>query len=319
MLDRKHHPFYYHSDAAFFLARKSGGRVIGRLAALDNRKYNDYNRERTAFFYLFECVDDERASRALFSAAEEWARSRGLSRFFGPKGFSALDGMGLLVEGFQHRPAFGIPYNLEYYPHLVESSGFRPAGDVVSGHLTTDAHLPEKILAVADLVERKRGLRVLNFRTRGEMRRYIPRLKDLYNDEEVRAMADQILWFADPRLIKLILKNDEVIGFLFAYPDISAALQRTGGRIWPFGWIAFLREYRTTKWVNINGAGIDARYRGLGGTALLFREMGRSLDAGRFEHADLVQIGVENFKMQAELRNLGVDFYKRHRMYSKDL
>jgi hypothetical protein len=332
MLDRKRHPFYRHSDAAFFLARDAEGRVIGRIAALDNRAYNEHNHERTAFFYLFECVNSMETAVALFAIAMDWARARGLNRVFGPKGFTALDGMGLLIEGFEHRPALGIPYNFDYYPKLVEAAGFTPAGDVVSGHLTTDARLPDKILAVAGLVEKRRGLRVVNFHNRGEMRKFVPRLKDLYNrslegtsgntplsDEEARTMADQILWFADPRLIKLIMKDDEIVGFLFAYPDISAALQRTGGRLWPLGWIDILREFRRTKWVNINGAGIDARYRGLGGTALLFREMGRSLEGGRFEHADLVQIGVDNDKMQRELRDLGVDFYKRHRMYTREL
>lgn len=332
MLDRRKHPFYRHSDAAFFLARDDSGRAAGRIAVLDNRAYNDFNSERTAFFYLFECGDDPVMSRGLFEAAFAWARSRGLNRMFGPKGFNALDGMGLLVEGFDHRPALGIPYNSDYYPRLVEESGFQTAGDVVSGHLAGNARLPEKIIAVAALVEKRRGLRVQNFRSRGELRKFIPRLRDLYNralegtsgntplsDEEARTMADQILWFADPRLIKLIMKGDEIVGFLFAYPDISAALQRTGGRLWPFGWIIILREFRRTKWVNVNGAGIDARYRGLGGTALLFREMGRSLEEGRFEHADLVQIGVDNDKMQRELRDLGVDFYKRHRMYAREL
>jgi hypothetical protein len=332
MLDRKRHPFYRHSDAAFFLARDDSGHATGRIAVLDNRAYNEFNREKTAFFYLFECEENGETSRMLFEAAFTWARSRGLNRMFGPKGFTALDGMGLLVEGFEHRPALGIPYNFAYYPRQVEEAGFLPAGDVVSGHIGGDARLPEKILAVAGLVEKRRGLRVKNFRSRGELRQFVPHLKDLYNralggtsgntpisDEEARMMADQILWFADPRLIKVILKDEEIVGFLFAYPDISEALQRTGGRIWPFGWITILREFRRTKWVNINGAGIDARYRGLGGTALLFREMGRSLEEGRFEHADLVQIGVENDKMQRELRDLGVDFYKRHRMYTKDL
>jgi hypothetical protein len=332
MLDRRKHPFYRHSDAAFFLARDSSGRAVGRIAVLDHRPYNEYNRERTAFFYLWECADDGEASRGLFAAAFAWARSRGLDRIFGPKGFSTLDGMGLLVEGFEHRPALGIPYNLPYYQRLAEEAGFQPAGDVVSGHLGADARLPEKILAVAALVEKRRGLRVKNFSSRGELRRFVPHLKELYNrslggtsgnapidDEDARTMANQILWFADPRLIKLIRKDEEIVGFLFAYPDISEALQRTGGRLWPFGWVTILREFRRTRWVNINGAGIDARYRGLGGTALLFREMGRSLEAGRFRHADIVQIGVDNDKMQRELRDLGVDFYKRHRMYAKDL
>jgi hypothetical protein len=110
-----------------------------------------------------------------------------------------------------------------------------------------------------------------------------------------------------------------LVGFVFAYPDISAALQRTRGRLLPFGWADMLLELRRTKWVNLNGAGIIEKYRGLGGTAILFDEMAKSLRDGDFEHADVVQVGVENDRMQRELRDLGFDFYKMHRMYEKDI
>jgi hypothetical protein len=128
-----------------------------------------------------------------------------------------------------------------------------------------------------------------------------------------------MLWFADPRLIKIVMKNDEPVGFLFAYPDISAAVQRTQGHIWPLGWIDLLLELGRTKWININGAGIIEKYRGMGGTALLFSEMYKSVVEGGFEHADIVQVGADNDKMQRELHDLGIEFYKTHRMYRRAL
>jgi hypothetical protein len=138
-------------------------------------------------------------------------------------------------------------------------------------------------------------------------------------DEEARSIANQLLWFADPRLIKVIVKAGVPVGFLFAYPDISTAVQRIKGRIFPFGWVDLLLEMKRTKWVNINGAGILEDYRGLGGTAILFSEMHKSITEGRFKHAEIVQIGVENDKMHRELRELGIDFYKTHRMYQRNI
>jgi hypothetical protein len=108
ILDRRKHPFYRHSAAEFFLALKAD-RVVGRLAAIDHRPYNEWNHSRTAFFYLFEVENDREVSQSLFQAVFEWARARNLDTVYGPKGFSPLDGMGLLVKGFQHRPALGIP------------------------------------------------------------------------------------------------------------------------------------------------------------------------------------------------------------------
>ena len=329
VFDRKRYAFYRHSEAAFFLAM-DGERAAGRIAAIDNRLYNEFNKERTAFFYLFECEENRAASQSLFDAAFDWARSRGLDEVIGPKGFTALDGMGLLVKGFEHRPAFGIPYNLPYYPALVEAAGFEPRGDVVSGYLNTKMPFPEKIHQVAEIVQKRRGLRVARFKSRRDLLALLPRLQAMYNDSlggttgntpltdaDMQALVNQLYWFADPRLIKIVMKGEEPVGFSLAYPDISAAMQRTQGRLFPFGWIDMWLELRRTKWVNLNGAGIVEKYRGLGGTALLFSEMHKSVVEGGFEHADIVQIGVDNEKMQRELRDLGIDFYKTHRLYRR--
>lgn len=329
--DRRRNPYFRHSEAEFLLARRNG-RAVGRLAILDPRNFNRFNKTRHAFLALFECEDDAGASRELLEAAFEWARQRGLTEVHGPQGFSALDGLGLLVRGFEHRPAFGIPYHPPYYERLLRSAGFEPAGDILSGYLGEKVVFPERLMAVGERVMERRGLRVHRFRTRGELRRMAPYLGDLYNqslggtsgnvpltDEEIAAIARQMIAYADPRLIKILFKDDDPVGFLFAYPDISAAVQRTRGRMWPFGWVLWMRELRTTKWVNINGAGISEGYRGLGGTALLFTEMFKSIRDGGFRHADLVQIGSENFPMLRELRTFGVDFYKTHRKFRRPL
>jgi len=330
IFDKQHNPFYQHSDASFFLATSADGAAIGRLAILNNKHYNEYNHERTAFFYLFECMHNPHASGELFDAGLDWAHKSGLTKIIGPRGFSSLDGLGMLVSGFDHRPAFGIPYNLEYYPELVESAGFSPQSDIVSGYLSADVQFPEKVHKISELVQQRRGLSISRYRTRRDLRHLVLQLKDLYNgmiegtvdnvpltDDEAKSMANQIVWFANPRLIKVIMKSGTPVGFLFAYPDISAAVQRTQGRIFPFGWIDLLMEMRRTEWVNINGAGILEDYRGVGGTAVLFSEMYKSITEGRFKHAEIVQIGVENEKMQRELRDLGIDFYKTHRIYQR--
>ncbi len=331
-LDKQHNPFYKHSFASFFLATSADGAAIGRLAVLNNRHYNDFNHQQTAFFYYFECMHDPDAAHELFEAGFNWARKSGLLKIVGPRGFSSLDGLGMLVRGFEHRPAFGIPYNMPYYPELVESTGFISQGDIVSGYLSADFQFPKKIHRISELVQERRGLSIARYRTRQDLRQLVKQLKHLYNeilegntdnvpitDEEAKSIANQIIWFADPRLIKVIMKDETPVGFLFAYPDISAAVQRTKGRIFPFGWINLLWERHLTDWVNINGAGILEDYRGLGGTAILFSEMHKSIIEGKFKHAEIVQIGVENDNMQRELRELGINFYKTHRVYQRFL
>ncbi|KAF0106949.1 MAG: hypothetical protein FD146_2059 [Anaerolineaceae bacterium] len=331
-LDPKRYPFYRHSSAAFFLVRHNA-RTVGRLAVLDPCLYNEHNHEQTAFFHLFECENDPGAAAELFAAAFDWARTRGLNRILGPKGFTALDGLGLLVKGFERRPALGLPYNLPYYPALVEAQGFEKANDIVSGYLGANIQFPERIHELAERVRERRGLRIAHFHSRRELRAALKHLKALYNgalegtsggtpitDDEIKSLADQMLWFADPELIKIVMKDEHPVGFLLAYPDISAALQKTQGRIFPFGWLTILRELRTTDWININGAGMIEEYRGLGGTAILYSEMFKSVTGNpRYRHAEVVQIGLENDKMQREMENFGVDFYKMHRVYKTNL
>jgi hypothetical protein len=331
-LDLKRFPFYKHSQAVFFLAL-DGARPIGRLAVLDNRHYNEYNHESTAFFYLFECENDPAAAQGLFDAAFAWARSRGLTKILGPKGFTPLDGFGLLVKGFEHRPALGLPYNPAYYSALIESAGFQPHLESVSGYLGADIQFPPRIHELAERIATRRGLHIARYEKRSDLRALVPQLKELYNnalrgtsgntpltDDDMKALADQLLWFADPKLIKIVMKGEQPVGFLLAYPDISAALRKTRGKLFPFGWWTILRELRRTDWLNINGAGLVPEYRGSGGTAILYSEIFKSVvESGQFHHAEVVQIGIENENMQREMENFGVDFYKVHRTYQRNL
>ena len=328
----KRFPFYQHSEAAFLLAHQDGS-PVGRIVALNNRRYNQHNHKRAAHFYWFESRNDPRASGGLFAAAIEWARGQGLEEIAGPKGFTPLDGGGILIEVFEHRPAFGMPYNPPYYPDLIEAAGFEPAGETVSGYLSAEMQFPARIHELSERVQRRRGLTVARYRTRRDLRVMVPQLQKLYNDslggteenspltdEEARSLANQLLWFTDPRLVKVVMKGDQPVGFLLAYPDVSAALQKTRGKLFPVGWYTLWRELRRTDWVNINGAGLTEEYRGSGGTAVLFSEIQRSIiQTGQFRHADAVQIGFENSRMLREMENFGISFYKRHRTYRRDL
>ena len=331
-LNRNKHPFFKNSDAAFFMVFDDNEKPAGRIAVLNNKPYNALNRTQTAFFYFFEVIEDFAMAKALFESAFAWARKQGLTNIFGPKGFAALNGLGLLTRGFEHRPAFGIPYNHAYYPKFIERLGFKKEREVLSGYLHRDHPVPEKVRVISEKVQQRWGVKAKQFDTRNDLRRMVPYLKGLYNgslggtsgnvlltDADVDAMANQIIWFTDPRIIKILMKDDKAVGFLLAYPDISAALQKTRGRLFPFGWLRVLLELWTTKWVNVNGAGIIEEYRGLGGTAVLFDEIAKSFKQTHYEHADLVQIGLENTKMQLELSTFGIDFYKSHCMYSRDL
>lgn len=330
-LDRDKYPFYRHSTADFFVA-EDGDRTLGRIAAIDNRTYNEYHRSSTAFFYFFEVVEDLEVARALITAASEWALARELTEIIGPRGLLRGDGHGMLVEGFEHRPAMGIPYNYSYYPSFLEDLGFEKEIDFLSAHLTQDQTLPPRFHDIAEKVSRRRGLRVMSFTSKRELRRWVPEVQKINNEAfaegwghypidevEVNCVAERFLAVANPRLIKLVMKGDKVVGFVIGYPDISAGIQRAKGRLWPLGWLHILVEFKRTKWVNFNGVGLLPEHQGVGANAVLYTELQKSVLEFGFEHADLIQVADTNIESMGEVRAVGGNWYKRHRIYRRDL
>ena len=188
-----------------------GEEAVGRLAVLDNANHTRATGQRTAFFYHFESIPDRAVSRGLFDAAFDWARGRGLETVWGPQGFLAGDGKGLLVDGFEHRPAMGIAYNYPYYGELVEDAGFGKQVDLISCYVDRDISLPERYLQMAEKIRQRGGLRVVRFRSKAELRAVVDQVVAAYNQSfteiqgfvpitqgEENAIAARILAVADP-------------------------------------------------------------------------------------------------------------------------
>jgi hypothetical protein len=333
-LNRTKHPFYEHSDADFFIATKDG-RDVGRIAALENKRFNAYHKTTQAQFYLFECEDDQEVANTLFERVFEWARSRGLDRIVGPKGFGALDGYGIQVEGYEHRQMMTMMnYNYPYYVNLVENLGFSKEVDFVSCYMSKEAfHLPDRVYRIVERVKSHSNLGVQRFETKKDLRSWAKRIGKLYNDSfvnnweyypltdrEIQFLLENILTVANPKLIKIITHNDtEAIGFLFGFPDLSAALQRAKGKLLPFGLFDIMLEMKRTKWVSLNGAGVLPEYQGVGGNALLYVEMEKTLNEFNFDHADLTQVAETAVQMRHDLENVGGKAYKNHRVYQKHI
>jgi GNAT superfamily N-acetyltransferase len=333
-LNREKHSFFEHSQADFFLALRDG-EVVGRICAADNRPFNEYHKTKKAHFYAFDTVDDMEVARALFEAAFDWARGRGLDTMIGPKGLSPFDGYGIQIEGFEHRQMMTMMnYNYDYYPRLVEALGFEKEVDFVSCYLPAEAFkIPERVERIAQRVMERGDLWVKKFENKRELIKWAPRIGAAYNkafihnweyypfsEGDIQYAVDNIFLVADPRLIKVILHEEEIVGFLFAFPDVSAALQRARGRLLPFGLFDLLLEMRRTKTISGNGMGILPEYQGLGGNALLYYEMARTIfDFHQFEFVEMTQVAETTRQMRADLKNLNGVEYKNHRVYRKTI
>jgi len=331
VLNRFKHPFYQHSQGEFFIVEEKG-KVLGRLAVLDKQPYNTFHKKYTAFFYLFEAVEDTRVASLLFDQAKQWARQRGLTEIIGPFGFLQGDSIGILVDGFEHRPALGQSYNYPYYDKLLKEVGFRKRCDYLSGYLPGDYQLSDRFYTIAERVKEKRGFWIKSFKSKKELKQWIGDIQRVYNEAfvgnlsysplneiETKVVAQQMLAIANPQLIKLVMKQDQIIGFLFAFADITDGIRSCLGRIWPWGWLVLLRESRRTSWVNFNGTGILPGHRGVGANAVLYTEMAKTIRQFQFKHADIVQISEENIKSMGDMKAIGVKWYKTHRIYEISL
>lgn len=331
-LNRKKHPFFKYSDADFFLAVRDG-RVVGRICAGVNKLFNEYHKAKKAQFYFFDTIDDLEVARALFETVFDWARERGLDTVIGPKGLSPFDGYGIQIEGYEHRQMMTMMnYNYPYYQKLVEALGFEKEVDFVSCYLPSDAFkIPERVERIAQRVMERGKLTVKHFKSKKELVSWAQRIGETYNrtfiknweyypfsQGDIDYAVQNVFMVADHRLIKLIMHGEDIVGFLFAFPDVSAAIQRAKGRLFPFGIVDILLEMKRTKTVSGNGMGILPEFQGTGGNALLYYEMGKTiLDFKQFEFVEMTQVAETTKQMRADLKNLNGVEYKNHRVYRK--
>jgi GNAT superfamily N-acetyltransferase len=333
-LNRKKHPFFEFSEADFFLAVRDG-KTVGRICVGENQPYNKYHHAKKAQFYFFDCADDLEVARALFDAAIRWAKDRGLNILIGPKGLSPFDGYGIQIEGFEVRQMMTMMnYNYSYYQKLVESLGFEKEVDFVSCYLPADAFkIPERVEKIALWAMKRGNLWVKHFKSKKELVSWAQRIGETYNrtfinnweyypfsQGDIDYAVQNVFMVADHRLIKLIMHAQEIVGFLFAFPDVSAAIQRAKGRLFPFGIVDILLEMKRTKTVSGNGMGVLPEFQGTGGNALLYYEMGKTmLDFKQFEFVEMTQVAETTKQMRADLKNLNGVEYKNHRVFRKTI
>lgn len=330
----RRHPYFEHSQAEFFLARR-GARAVARVAALENTRYNAHQRMRGAHFYFFDAENDPEAATLLLEAVRSWARGRGLDTVLGPFGFGGTTGNGILVEGFERTAAMNMMnWNPPYYARLLEGAGFAKHFELYSARLDASSfRLPERVRSVADHVIARGRFSVMRFTRKAQLRRLASKLGEVYNvslasdpnhrdayplsEAELRRATADLMSVADPQLVKVLAYDGEPVGFVFGFPDVSRAIKRGDGRLGPLAILGLLRDLRRTTGLIINGAGILPKYQRLGGNALLYAALDETARARAFRDVELVQVADTTGLMLSDLRTLGATVCKVHRVYAR--
>jgi hypothetical protein len=329
----KNHPFFEHSEGEFFIARREE-ETVGRIALLEPKKFNDYQHKKDARFYFLETKDDLGAARELFTFAEEWAMKRGLDRLIGPQGFSGFTGAGVLIDGFDQTASMTMmSYHLPYYRELLESVGFEKYKDFYSAEIDAKKQiLPQKYKTFAELAKKRGRFSVPELSTKQELQAVAREVGRLYNESwedheefcpmteaEMNRLMEELLEVTEPSLVKVIRREEELAGFVLAFPDLSAALKRANGKVNPLILRNLMKEkQKATKYL-INGLGILPQYQKNGGIAILFNEMAKTLREHEVSTAEMTQIAETTDLMLSNIKKMGARIYKTHRVYQKKL
>ncbi len=331
LLDRSQHPFFAHSAADFFLARRNG-RCVGRIAAILNSNHNRFHRENTAFFGFFEAMDDKAVASALLNAAEQWGRERGMTEMRGPMNYSTNETVGLLVDGFDADPCILMPHNPRYYAELMESAGYQKAMDLYAWFLRTEKGLNPKIVRVGEKVLRDEDIKIHTLNT-SRFWDEVEVIRRVYNDawsanwgfvpmtdDEFRHMAADLKTIVDPRVVLIAEKSGEPVAFSLAIPDFNQALKKINGRLFPFGLPLLLYHARHIRQVRVLALGIVKKlqnWSGLG-AALYYESFRRGVAAG-YQSCEFSWTLETNDLINRSMQLFGAEIYKRYRVYRKAL
>lgn len=322
-------PFFRHSRAELFLARR-GSEVVGRIAAVENRRHLATYDDGTGFFGFFESVDDCEVAGALFEEAAGWIRARGLRRLRGPTSFTINDECGVLLDAFDRPPVVLMAYNPPYYPRLLEGHGFQKAQDLYAYRMEAPAVMPERLRSARALAE-SRGTVI----RRADLSRFDDELARVHaihsrawaenwgavplTREELRDLADRLLPVVDPDLLFLGEKRGEPVGVMISIPDVNQALRRLDGRLFPLGLARFLWYRRRIDAVRVLIMGVLAEHRKEGVDAALYAATVEAAQAKGYRWGELSWILESNHAMRRVLERLGTERYKTYRIYEKEL
>lgn len=332
-LDVKKNPFYKRADIQLFLAER-GGKLVGRIAAIENRAYNEFHSDKAGFYGFFECINDQAVANALFDAAASWLKQRGLTSMLGPMNPSTNHECGLLVRGQSQHPTLMTTWNPKYYEELHDAAGLKGAKDLVAYFLLTEkaVKLPEKVVQYAERVKKESRITFRDFDVK-HFERDVGICFEIYNSaweknwgffpmtrEEFFFAAKDMKLLVDPNFAFIAEVDGKPAGFMLALPDINHVFKRIrDGRLFPTGIFKLLIGRKLLKTVRIITLGVKPEYRGGGIFAAFTYESFLRAQKTKLYGGEASWILEDNEAMNKPWRDLGAPLYRRWRIYERAL
>ena len=326
-------------EAEYFMAYRDG-KAVGRVAAIINHSANKkWERESVRFGWI-DFVDDIEVSKALLKAVEDYGKSKGMKEIVGPLGFTDMDPEGMLLYGYDQLGTQATAYNYPYYPeHMDRMGGWEKDNDYVEYKLYVPEEMPEKYATIAKMIQRynlqvKKLKRNEIYGENGYGRKIFQvvneTFKDLYGyskltDRQIEQYVKMYLPMADLDLITIIedwnTPDHKVVGVGISIPSLARALQKCGGKLFPFGWWHILRalKFHKTEVVDLLLIGVLPEYRQKGANALLFYDLIPHYQRLGFKWGETHVEMETNMKVQGQWQYLNREIHKRRRCYKKDI
>ena len=327
-------------EAEYFMAYRDG-KAVGRVAAIINHSANKkWERESVRFGWI-DFVDVIEVSKALLKAVEDYGKSKGMKEIVGPLGFTDMDPEGMLLYGYDQLGTQATAYNYPYYPeHMDRMGGWEKDNDYVEYKLYVPEEMPEKYATIAKMIQKRYNLQVKKLK-RNEIygeNGYGKKIfnvvnetfKDLYGyskltDRQIEQYVKMYLPMADLDLITIIedwnTPDHKVVGVGISIPSLARALQKCGGKLFPFGWWHILRalKFHKTEVVDLLLVGVLPEYRQKGANALLFYDLIPHYQRLGFKWGETHVEMETNMKVQGQWQYLNREIHKRRRCYKKDI
>lgn len=320
-------------EADYFLAYKDG-KVVGRVAAIINRRANETWNKKEVRFGWIDFVDDPEVSAALLEQVENWGKERGMEAMVGPLGFTDMDAEGMLVEGYDQLSTMSTIYNFPYYPEHMERLGFEKEADWVEFKLTVPDKLPEKFVRISEIILQKYKLKIKKL-SRKEIteQHYGQKIFDLINEAyaplygysqmtqgQINQYIKMYLPLIDLRMVSLVEDEEgNLVAVGISMPSLSRALQKARGKMLPFGWFHLLKALfvKKPKVLDLLLVGVKPEYQSKGVNALLFYDLVPVYQQMGFEYGESNPELEMNKKVQAQWSAFESVQHKRRRAYKK--
>ncbi len=321
-------------DSKLFMAYRDG-KAVGRVAGIINRVVNEKCNEKNVRFGFIDFVDDEEVSAALMAAVEDWGRSQGMDHIVGPLGFTDMDPEGMLIEGFDQVSTMATIYNHPYYQQHIEKLGFERETDWVEFKIVVPDVIPEKMVRICEIVKKKYNVRNIKYTSaKALVKDYGQAIFQLINEAYSQLYGyspltprqiDHYISMYLPVLrlenVSLIVDADNtLIGVGIAMPSMSKALQRSRGKLFPFGWYHLLKGLKgKNDVVDLLLVAIKPEYQSKGVNSLLFNDLIPCFRKNGYKYAESNPELDDNQRVQLQWQYFETTQHKRRRAYKKAL